>query len=141
EKGGVWGERVREQGGVVECDIIAVDKAERTLHSWQVSEAEIAALRAEAIKIHERNVRQDAKLNANWARVEVRAFVDGTIMEKNVAVGDYVSNELDLFKIADLSRMDVMAYAYEEDVPVLERLPADRRDWTIYLKADPAAEP
>jgi len=37
--------------------------------------------------------------------------------------------------------MDVMAYAYEEDVPTLERLPANRRDWTIYLKADPSEEP
>jgi cobalt-zinc-cadmium efflux system membrane fusion protein len=141
DKGAVSADRVREQRRLVESDIVAVDKAERTLLSWQVSESEIAAIRAEAMKIHERNVRPDPKLNANWARVEVRAFVDGTIMEKNVAVGDYVSNELDLFKIADLSRMDVMAYAYEEDVPILERLPANRRDWTIYLKADPSEEP
>src|SRR5262245_6592662 len=141
DKGAVSADRVREQRRLVETDIVAVDKAERTLLSWQVPAAEIEAIRAEAEKIHERNARGDGKLNKNWARVEVRAFVDGTIVEKNVAVGDFVSNELDLFKIADLSRMDVVAHAYEEDVPILERIAPDRRDWTIYLKADPKEEP
>jgi cobalt-zinc-cadmium efflux system membrane fusion protein len=61
-------------------------------------------------------------------------------VEKNVAVGDYVNNDLDLFKIADLSRMNVLAHAYEEDLPALERLPMDQRSWKVYLKADPKEE-
>jgi cobalt-zinc-cadmium efflux system membrane fusion protein len=133
--------KVREQERIVEGDILAIDKAERTLRSWQVPESEIEAVRAEAEKIRDREGPRNKPLSENWARVEVRAFVDGTIVEKNVTVGDYVSNDLDLFKIADLSRMDVVAHADEEEVPMLERIPPKQRDWSIYLKADPHEEP
>ncbi len=139
--GSITQARVSEQERLVQADIIAVEKAEDTLLSWQISKSEIAALRAEAERVRDRGPKRDGRLSESWARVEVRAFVDGTIMEMNVAVGDYVTSDLDLFKIADLSRMDVMANAYEEDMPVLERLPAHLRDWTIHLKADPTEEP
>ncbi len=141
KNGSISEAKVSEQSRLVQADIIAVEKAEDTLLSWQVSKSEIAALRAEAERVRDRGANRDATLSESWARVEVRAFVDGTIMEMNVAVGDYVSSDLDLFKIADLGRMDVMAHAYEEDMPILERLPANRRDWTIHLKADPTEEP
>ncbi|MFN0052836.1 MAG: efflux RND transporter periplasmic adaptor subunit [Planctomycetales bacterium] len=65
----------------------------------------------------------------------------GTIVEKNVAVGDYINNELDIFKLADLRRLDVLVHAYEEDLPILEGLPMDRRSWSILLKADPFSQP
>lgn len=141
KKGAISSDKVREQRRLVQSDVIDVDRAERTLRSWQISEAEIASVRAEAGRIHDQDVRLDGKLNENWARVEIRAVVDGTIVEKNVAVGDYISNDLDLFKIADMSRMDVMAHAYEEDVPLIERIPKEHRDWTIYLKGDPQEAP
>ena len=48
---------------------------------------------------------------------------------------------LDLFKIADLTRLDVLAHVFEEDLPMLEDLPATRRHWKIYLKSDPQGRP
>ena len=141
KNGSITQARVSEQSRLVQADIVAVEKAERTLRSWQISETEIAALRAEAERVRDRGAERDSTLSENWARVEVRAFVEGTIMEMNVAVGDFVTSDLDLFKVADLSRMDVMAHAYEEDLPILERIPENLRDWTIHLKADPAKEP
>ena len=139
-KGAVPHDKVREQQKLVEGDAVNVDRAERTLHSWRVSDEEIEAVRAEAERIRHRNLAPTVRLNENWARVEVRAVVSGTIVEKNVAVGDFVSNDLDLFKIADLSRMNVLANAYEEDLPVLETIPPDQRNWKIRLKADSKEE-
>src|SRR5262249_5080331 len=54
--------------------------------------------------------------------------------------GDNIGTDLDIFKIADLGRMDVTAHAYEEDLRALERMPPNERHWTIALKADPKAE-
>ena len=54
--------------------------------------------------------------------IEVRSPLDGVILEKNIALGDLVDTNLDLFKIADLSRLRVMAHAYEEDLPLLDAL-------------------
>jgi cobalt-zinc-cadmium efflux system membrane fusion protein len=73
--------------------------------------------------------------------VEVRAPIGATVVEKNVAVGDFVTTELDMFKIADLTRLDVLAHVYEEDLPELEKLPREQRKWTIYLRTDPDARP
>ncbi len=141
KNGAITPAQVREQRRLVEADTVAVNTAERTLRTWQVPESEIEAVRAEADKIRERNVRRNARIDENWARLELRAFMDGTIVEKNANLGDFVANDLELFKITDLSRMDVIAHAYEEDVPALERLPFEHRDWTIYVKADPHEEP
>src|SRR5262249_52165274 len=66
-----------------------------------------------------------------WARVEVRAARSGTVLEQNISIGDMVSTSDDLFKVADLSRLRVLAYAYEEDLPRLDGLAADQRQWTI----------
>ncbi len=130
KNGAITPAQVREQRRLVEADTVAVNTAERTLRTWQVPESEIEAVRAEADKIRERNVRRNARIDENWARLELRAFMDGTIVEKNANLGDFVANDLELFKITDLSRMDVIAHAYEEDVPALEQ-PADPRRRSI----------
>ncbi|HEY2251059.1 MAG TPA: efflux RND transporter periplasmic adaptor subunit [Planctomycetaceae bacterium] len=124
----------------VEADSIARDRARRTLVSWRLTEEEINAIEKEAEGVRRGRIHPEAE--KSWARVEVRSVCDGTIVEKNLAVGDYIDNDdLDLFKIADLSRMDVVAHAYEEDVPALESLAPTQRDWTIHLKANPGLEP
>jgi len=46
----------------------------------------------------------------------------GVILEKNFTVGDIVDTTHDMFKIADLSRLGVMANVYEEDLPKLVAL-------------------
>jgi cobalt-zinc-cadmium efflux system membrane fusion protein len=140
QDGTVPHEKVRLQQKLVEGAVVDVDKAERTLRLWRVSDEEIESVRTEADHIRRRNQAPTIRLQENWGRVEVRAAVSGTIVEKNVAVGDYVSNERDLFMIADLSRMNVQANAYEEDLPALESIPPAERNWKIRLKADPHKE-
>ena len=140
QKGAVPHDKVRQQQKLVEGDVVDVDKAERTLRSWRVSDEEIESVRTEAERIRHRNLAPTMRLQENWARVEVRAAVSGTIVEKNVAVGDFVANDLDLFKISDLSRMNVLAISFEEDLPLLEGIPPADRIWKVRLKADPGKE-
>lgn len=141
DKGAVPERNVREAEREWEADVISVAKAERTLRSWRLNEAEIEAIRHEAEKIRESQGKRTPESDSSWARVEVRAPISGTIVEKNIAVGDYIDSDIDIFKIADLSRMDVLAHAYEEDLPALEKLPPAQRNWIIALKADPKEQP
>lgn len=141
-KGATSDRNVREAGREVEAALISVERTERTLRSWRLTEAEIATIRDEAESVRQRRtLPRTSAPDPEWARVEVRAPISGTIVEKNVAVGDYIPNDLDIFKIADLGRMDVLAHCYEDDLPSLEKLPLAERHWTISLKADPQARP
>ena len=132
EKGAIPERSVREAERNTESDLIAVARAERTLSACRIGPAEIAELRAEAVRIHQQKGQMDKDQKNQWARVEVRASIDGVVVEKNVVVGAVVDTQLDLFKIADLTRLDVLAHAYEEDLPMLEDLPSDKRHWNIF---------
>ncbi len=140
-EGAVSERALREAQRKVESDRIAVGRTVRTLQSWRVPPDEIDALRAEA-----ESLRHDAKPIAEervhrWARSEVRAPLDGVILEKNIALGDLVDTNLDLFKIADLSRLRVMAHVYEEQLPRLDALGDAQRQWTISVQSDASLPP
>lgn len=140
-EGAVPERSLREMERQVESDLVAVAKAERTLRAWRLKNEDIDEIRAEAQRIHDRKGQVDPDIKEAWARVEIRAALDGVVVEKNIALGDVVETTLDLFKIADLTRLDVLAHAYEEDVRLLEELPPPQRQWKIYLKSDPQGKP
>lgn len=141
-KNGAVPERsVLEQERRVEAGRIAAGRAERTLRSWGLTDAEIDSLKAEADHIRQRGGLRDRDQYKSWARFEVRSPFNGTIVEKNANLEEYVdTNSLPLFQIADFSRLTVWAYPYEEDLPLLQALPRPLQ-WTIRLKADPRARP
>jgi cobalt-zinc-cadmium efflux system membrane fusion protein len=143
KKGAIPERSVREQEQKVESDMINVRKAQQTLETWRLAKEDIEEIRAEAARIHKQQGDNSGGDDARekWARVEVKAAQDGTVVEKNVAVGDVVDTTLDLFKIADLTRLDVLANAYEEDLPLLQDLPPDQHRWSINLKSDPSGQP
>ena len=60
----------------------------------------------------------------HWAKFEIRSPLDGIILERNVTIGDLVGVGADMFKIGDLTTLGVMANLYEEDLPLVESLPA-----------------
>jgi len=121
----------------VEADRIAISRAERTLQSWRISKEEIDSVRAEAERLaHEKTAKRE-EVVAQWAKLEVLSPLDGTVIERNVALGELVDTSTDLFKIADLSRLGVLAYAYEEDLPTLDRLPASQRVWSVTVPGAP----
>jgi cobalt-zinc-cadmium efflux system membrane fusion protein len=108
------------------------NSAERSLRMWKLSDDEIKQLKDQAKKILDKNVKRDPKEEAeNWARVEIRVpkfppYIDPktlnlVVVEKNTNVIDMVDpiNSPPLFKIADLSRLQVWVHPPEEYLPIL----------------------
>ncbi|HEY2840497.1 MAG TPA: efflux RND transporter periplasmic adaptor subunit [Pirellulales bacterium] len=139
-KGAIPERSVREAEQDVDADEITVSRVKRTLTTWRLTDADIAQIEEEAKKIRELNGKQDAAIRANWARVEIRAASKGVIVERNVAVGVNVDTQLDLFKVADLKRLEVMAHIYEEDLNLIENRPPEQRQWSIHVRSDPEAQ-
>lgn len=48
---------------------------------------------------------------------EVLSPISGTVMMRHIAIGDYVKEGMQLFRVVDLSRVWVMFDAYESDLP------------------------
>ena len=129
------------QRRMVEQDRIAADKAENTLRSWEVPDDEIETLKEESNKIIRPGAARNKEKFETWARMEVRAPFDGTIVEKNATVGDYVDptqGPPPLFQVADRNLMTVLAYANEDDLPQLQNLPQPIH-WKVRLMAEPDA--
>ncbi len=133
-----------------EADLIAMMRAERTLRSWRLTEEEIAKIRAEADRVVVDGLKPDEAYKPDpkdaeiWSKVEVRSPISGVVVEVNINPGDIVDTTLDLFKIADMTRLRVLAHVYEEDLPELKKLqsqPAEARRWSIQVAADRDAKP
>jgi cobalt-zinc-cadmium efflux system membrane fusion protein len=122
---------LRDTERKVEADRIAVSRAVRTLQSWRISKEEIDQVRAEADRLSREKTANREQMVAQWAKLEVLAPLDGTVIERNVVLGELVDTTSDLFKVADLSRLGVLAHAYEEDLPTLDCLPASQRAWSV----------
>jgi cobalt-zinc-cadmium efflux system membrane fusion protein len=122
-------------------DLNAVSRVKRTLHVWRLTRAEIEGIEKEAARIFDNLEKGVSVQETDWARVEIRAQFAGTILEKNVRVGDFVDTSTVLYTIADLSRLIIMVHAYEEDLPGLQALPPEQRRWAVQLPADPGAKP
>lgn len=135
KSGGTAERAVLEAERAVESDRVAVERAERTLRSWRLSEAEVAAIRSEAETLSDRpEAHGDA---ADWARVEVRAGRGGVVLEKNLtSVGDIVDTATTLFVVGDMSQLTVWAHVYEDDLPLLNELPKPIR-WVVSLPSQP----
>lgn len=106
----------------VERDRNAVARAERTLTSWMLTDAEIDAVKREAEKLQDSRTPKDREVERSWAEVAIRAPFDALVAEKNITIGDTVDPTLDLFKLAKLDRLQVLANVYEEDLPKLQQL-------------------
>jgi cobalt-zinc-cadmium efflux system membrane fusion protein len=136
KRGATTERSVREAERAVHADHIAITKAERTLRSWRLSDDEIAAVRAEANR-PAATPGKGRQEDEQWARVEVRAPMDGVVLEKNANVGDLVDTSTVLFRIGDLSRLTVWVHIYEEDLPSVQMLPRPI-PWTIRLPSMPS---
>jgi cobalt-zinc-cadmium efflux system membrane fusion protein len=149
----------------IRSDTIEIERLRRTLRSWQIPDDELAAIETEAERIIAKSqstqVQQTAAamtdfavgpsfkpseqmaLDRTWAELDIVSPMTGVILEKNFTVGDNIFPEptQDMFKIADLSRLGVMAHVYEEDLPKLVALPPDERRWKVELLAEPGVPP
>ncbi|HUY32425.1 MAG TPA: efflux RND transporter periplasmic adaptor subunit [Pirellulales bacterium] len=131
--------QIAEAKRAVEADKIAANSARRTLFAWKLREAEIEQVEKEASQL-QRTEHQSAAAKT-WSQIEIVAPMDGVIVEKSVNDGEIVDTNDALFKVADLSRIQVLAYIFEEDLPLIEQLKPSERVWQVDLKSDPVDKP
>lgn len=133
---------IDEMQRTYESDLIAVTGLRRTLRSWRVDEHELTEIENEARRLHTAATVPvgesdpvpepvEKSREQHWAEIDVIAPTDGIILEMNLTVGDIIDPSADLLKIADLSRLQVMAFIYEEDLPRLLNLPPEQRMWRL----------
>jgi cobalt-zinc-cadmium efflux system membrane fusion protein len=134
----------------VQGDRNAINRALNNLKVWDIPQEEIDSLQEEANKIAaDKNAwfktpegrwvkgeKQTKKSDPNnpeenpWGKVTLRAPFDGVIVERNLHVDEMVvDNTVNLFQVADVDRLLVIANAPEDELPTLENL-EDRR-WTV----------
>ena len=141
----------------VQGDRNAINRAINNLKAWDIPQEEIDALHAEAKKISAdekawfktpegRWVKGEKLANGQgqdrheqrqpeedpWGRVTLRAPFDGVVVERNLHVDEMVvDNTVNLFQIADVSRLLVIANCPEDSLPTLEALSSNERRWTV----------
>src|SRR5208337_740892 len=140
----------------VQGDRNAINRALNNLKLWDIPRDEIDALHAEAKKISAdkdawlkttegRWVNREKQAAAGkadpgkdmenedpWGRVTLRAPFDGVIVERNVHMDEMVvDNTVNLFQIADVSRLLVTANCPEDQLPSLESLGSGEKRWTM----------
>jgi cobalt-zinc-cadmium efflux system membrane fusion protein len=133
----------------------AITRAENTLRAWGIPSEDVDAIHKEAeqadldagrtsrekdkekekdTRAKEKEARDKAKQEQleRWARVELKAPFDATIVERNVALHEIVVDATtNLFVLAQVDRLAVIANAPEDDLPRLQQLSHDQRRWTI----------
>ena len=142
----------------VQGDRTEINRALNNLKLWDIPQDELDALQAEAKKMSAdkdawsktpegrwvNHVKQgtDAKDNAArekeketenpWGKVTLRAPLDGIIVERNVHKDEMVvDNTVNLFQIADVSRLLVIASCPEDSLPALESLGSHEKRWSV----------
>lgn len=134
----------------VQGDRVEVSRALNNLLVWDIPRDEIDALH-EAAKHMAADPKQwektpegrwvsgkqlavdTVKTDENpWSRVTLRSPFDGVIVERNVHVDEMVvDNTVNLFQVADVSKLLVVASCPEDQLPILEGLDKAHRKWTI----------
>lgn len=138
----------------IQGDRNAVNRAINNLKLWEIPQDEIDALHAEAEKICSdkskwfktpegrwvkgekqstgRKLDPHTEPDNPWGRVTLRAPFDGVVVERNLHADEMVvDNTVNLFQIADVSRLLVVANCPEDDLPALEALDHNQRKWTV----------
>jgi multidrug efflux pump subunit AcrA (membrane-fusion protein) len=115
----------------VELETNAQPIAERSLHNRKIPKEEIHAQKDDAKSLREQGENRDTEAEARkWGRVELRVPIfdpknmdrELVIVEKNAAVGsmvDPINTPNPLFRVADMSRLQIWAHPPEEYLPLL----------------------
>jgi multidrug efflux pump subunit AcrA (membrane-fusion protein) len=128
--------------------------AERTLKMWKLSDSDITEIKAEANDIHDQKKLRAAELEKKWARVDikvpdVRGDANRTlvVLAKNTNINDFVdpSRDTPLFRLGDLSRLQIWVHPPEEYLPLFQDFlrkhgPGSLR-WQSHVMADPKQTP
>jgi cobalt-zinc-cadmium efflux system membrane fusion protein len=123
----------------VVSDRNAKERAERTLRTWMIPEKEIKAVYDEADLVLSREGKRDSEIERLWARSELIAPRDGTVVERNVSVGEFVAdNTINLFTIAEVDRLLIIANPPEDQLPALLALRPEQLRWSLQTVGVPS---
>jgi RNA polymerase sigma factor (sigma-70 family) len=148
------------QSQQVQHDRNTITRTIKQLKTWDIPPADIDAIQEDARKIHAdkdewqrtpegRWVRREKpsiggkvdphnEAESDWGRVALRAPFDGVILEENVAIDEMVSDPtINLFQIADVSRLLVVVRCPEDALPALSSLRPNQRRWTVHTAFAP----
>ena len=138
----------------VQGDRNQINRALNILKQWDIPQDEIDALHAEAkritadkdawlktpegrwIQLEKQGTggktNLDKETENRWGRVTLRAPIDGVVVERNVHNDEMVlDNTVNLFQIADVSRLLVVASCPEGALSALGALRGNVRQWTV----------
>jgi membrane fusion protein, heavy metal efflux system len=120
----------------IEEDHNAVAHAVNALASRGIPDDEIAAIRREAREAAAQRKPDTEDMRKNrmerWAKVELRAPHDGTIIERNIVQHEIIEDgTVNLFQIGNLDRLLALVQASENDLASLRALKAGERRWTV----------
>ncbi len=121
----------------VQADRNAVNRAENTLKTWELPEEDIQAVRDEVKRLVDGQGKRPGEKDRlkQWARVELKAPDDGFIIEQNVALHEtVVDNTTNLFQIAKVDPLIVLAAVPEDDLPALQDLKSQSQNhigWSV----------
>jgi Cu(I)/Ag(I) efflux system membrane fusion protein len=90
---------------VAESQQTLLDSAKRRLQLWDISDEQIAELK---------------KSGKPQTEMTINAPLSGIVLEKMVLDGSYITPGMNLYKIADLSEIWIMADVYEYEVPLVK---------------------
>jgi cobalt-zinc-cadmium efflux system membrane fusion protein len=126
-----------------EADVINIQRAENTLYSWEIPEADIQAVRDAAAKIA--TLQDKAKMARQkieeWGRVDLTSPIDGVLLEQNVSQGTITDNTQNLFQIAPVDPLVVYANVPEDNLPDLEDLKSSTKNWIDWTVKTVGAKP
>jgi len=123
----LWNARRQVNG-----DVNNYKRALAMLRTWGISEVDIRKVLEEAENVKKNKGERDDTKDALWPVVELTAPSDGVIVERNLTKGEIVvDNTTNLFQIAKVDRLSVLAYCPEDDLPMLEKLTTEQRKWTV----------
>ena len=100
--------RAAVSGGIAEVRASQqslIDSAKRRLILWDITEEQIAALE---------------KTEKTKTEMTIHAPLNGIVLEKMVLDGAYITPGMNLYKIADLSTVWIIADVYEYEVPLVK---------------------
>jgi cobalt-zinc-cadmium efflux system membrane fusion protein len=135
---------------MVQGDRNTINRAFENLKVWNIPREEIDLLQEEAKKISANKEHWyqteagrwvkgekgksdlEAEKKNPWGRVTLRAPFDGIIVERNIVPHEMVvDSTVNLFQVAQVHRMLVVANAPEDELPNLNALSFSQRKWTV----------
>jgi RNA polymerase sigma factor (sigma-70 family) len=127
----------------VEADRNTVARALNVLKAWDIPEDEIAAVRKEVREAGAGGKPNTGDMSKSalerWAKFTLRSPMEGTIVECNISQHEIVNDgSVNLFQVANLDQLLVLAHVSTADLPKLQALRASERRWTVWPpKPDP----